>query len=774
MKKYSWKSLLILMFFLLSSGYLLYVSLAYSYLGMELEKQNGEWVIENLQSQGWAARNGVPLGATIIEVDGKPTGQHYTVSLIGELEMAESFKIKHDGSVEVYNDLNGLSFQHWMLYVILPVVFLIVTLAITQFLYKNMPARHSANILIMFFMTIALGYMSNSAAIRGDFYGSLMNAAMFLFAPVLLIHFLHGYFSELGVKWYSKKIHQVLYIIISIVCLFKVYYLLNLEYPAALVNLPAILLFFLIVLLFVLIFTGYKKYRSTRYGPMFKYINLGMVTAFLPYILLYLIPGLLLEIHIITLDIAAMFLIALPVTFIYLVTSQRLMDITFVMGRIRYYALISFIPSMLIMISGAVMLDFTVPSIRLFQLFLFIEIIMVSFLSLKEVLDFRLQRRLFAAKYSYQESMHRLSQDMKNESNVVDLLRRLRLEVKNVLNVKELHIYSKNFKTQTYCVYKEVPKSTLSASEKHIGTINPNVGSLIETNEGFGVILGYSLNKLTVLWCTGKKDFTSLNLDEKTYLQTIAHNTNIALENLTLIEDLVKELKDLKNDQTQQYPTWLSRLLFTIAENQRKQLSIDLHDTVLQEQLYLYRKIDDLTESRQVLSPGVKNELKNFKESLLDSIHLIRETCNELRPAFIEELGLVQSLRNLIHQYQLRSNFTVYFSEEDFTIDLDQERVMAIYRIVQELLSNAMKHSQAKAVHLYLYSDMDGVHLSYADDGIGMDYSVKRNLYSHIGLSGIEQRINGLNGQISVETAPDEGFKMRICFPLSMKEGVLQ
>ncbi|ASF40090.1 sensor histidine kinase [Halobacillus halophilus] len=231
-------------------------------------------------------------------------------------------------------------------------------------------------------------------------------------------------------------------------------------------------------------------------------------------------------------------------------------------------------------------------------------------------------------------------------------------------------------------------------------------------------------------------------------------------------------MQTLKSDNTQKYPTWLSRLLFTIAENQRKQLSIDLHDTVLQEQLYLYRKMDDLIAHRHALEPTLQAELNMYKESLLDSIHLIRETCNELRPAFIEELGLVQSLKNLIHQYQLRSNFTVYFRSDEFKADLDQERILAIFRVVQELLTNAMKHSEAKIVKLSLSNDEEQVHLFYSDNGLGMDYSFKRDLFSHIGLSGIEQRVNGLNGNLEIDTAPGAGFRMTITFPYAAKKEV--
>ncbi len=769
------KNVAIGLFFLLSAFYLLYVSLAYPYIGIETEEQSGEVKIAALENQGWAIRNELPLGSKVTAINDKPPLQHYTVNLNGEIEKIQTLTIEYEGEKVQFDNIEGLSLQHWLLYIMMPVLFFIIIVAIAYTLYNRKKSRYSSNLLILFFMTIALGLMTNSGAIRNDLYATFLNVTLFLFAPVILIHFLYAYFLEFSVKWFSKYIYFILYVIVSIVSAAEAYFLLNLHYPLFMDRLPNVLLFFLIIFSLGLILTGYYKYKTTPYGPMFKYINLGMSVAFLPYICFYLIPSLVLGQQIIPLDVAAIFAFALPITFVYMVTRQRLMDITFVMGRLRYYTVISFLPSILLLVAGSFMVEQIFPAIKLAQLYLFIHIVLILFLMIKETLDFRLQRRLIAAKYSYQDSMHRMSQDMKKETNVVDLLKRLRYELKNVLNVKEVYVYSKHLKSQPYCVYREVPEHLLKHVTLVLQESHSEIGKLIETEEGFGIVVGHSLHKVTMVWCTGKKDFTTLNRDEKTYLQTVAHNTNIALENLALIEDLVKELKQLKNDDhNQQYPTWLSRLLFTIAENQRKQLSIDIHDTVLQEQLYLYRKVDDLLQNRPVANDSLKAELMMFKESLLDSIHLTRETCNELRPAFIEELGLVQSLRNLIQQYQLRSNFTVYFDDQYFNVELDQERILAIYRIVQELLSNAMKHSEAKVVKLSLFNDGNRVHLYYSDNGIGMDYSILKDLFSHFGLSGIEQRVNGLYGKMNVETAPGAGFRMEVTIPqVTVQKGVM-
>ncbi|MFQ3542572.1 sensor histidine kinase [Halobacillus rhizosphaerae] len=772
MKSIKWQQVAVLLFFILSSGYLIMIAVTHPFLGINLEERNGGWSIVSIDREGWAAQHNLPLDASLISVNGKDPNDHLTVNMFNELEMAKSFTLEKDGQILSFPNIEEASPVHWALYIILPGLFFLAVLAISYLVHQRVPRRFSAHQLTLFFLAIATGYLSNSGAVRDDLYSTFLNTGLFLISPVILIHFLYNYFNELGVSWFSKKLVYFLYAVILIVSGFESFFLFSHDYPDSFNPVPAYILSVLYLSLFFVIYRGLYLHRATEYGTIFKYMSVGMTIAFFPYIWLYLLPTLVFKEAIIPLEIAAIFLIALPVTFMYLITRERLIDISFVMSRFRYYFLLSIIPSIIIALFCGFIARIPLNMITYFQIYLVIHLLLISFLSLKEVLDFKLQRFLFAARYSYHESMHRISRDMKNQSNAVDLMKVLSDEIRNVLHVKEIYIYSKHNNKNVYCVYEQMPADILQDLDGQLDKQTYDIGTIIETNRGFGVIVGYSLEKLTMLWCRGKKDFTTLNRDEKTYLQTISHNANIAIENMSLIEDLVKELRRLRNDQTQQYPAWLSRLLFTIAENQRKQLSVDLHDTVLQEQLYLYRKMDDLISSHRSASATLQAELTMYKESLLDSIHLIRETCNELRPAFIEELGLVQSLKNLINQYQLRSNFTVYFTNIGFDAELDQERILAVYRIVQELLTNAVKHSDAKIVKLSLSNDQEQVKLLYSDNGKGMDFSFRRDLFSHIGLSGIEQRVNGLNGQLTVNTALGDGFKMTITFPFTVNKEV--
>ena len=172
------------------------------------------------------------------------------------------------------------------------------------------------------------------------------------------------------------------------------------------------------------------------------------------------------------------------------------------------------------------------------------------------------------------------------------------------------------------------------------------IGSLIELKEGFVIIFGGDYQKKNIIFLGLKKFQTSLNIQERIWLETLAYISSILLENFQLIEELFHKIEYYKEEKEKEYPSWLSRLLFTISEKERANLSIDLHDSVLQDLLQLLREIDNITE--KVKEESLKNDLYGLKERILDNIHLVRETCNELRPPFLNELGLIESIHHLI------------------------------------------------------------------------------------------------------------------------------
>ncbi|SIS51053.1 sensor histidine kinase [Salimicrobium flavidum] len=683
-------------------------------------------------------------------------------------ETAHLFRDENHAMIKLHASISSYAF-YLLFFIIVPSFYFLITVFISTFIHRRMPNTFSIRLLITFFLLLALGYISTGGAILGVTFNIFVNSVCFISAPILFIHFLYVYFKEVDMYLFPKKIYQFGYMILLLSLVFDIFSLMTGRTVLWMDHVQYIILLFFYFLMFGVVCFGMIRVRDTTYRSFFKYISFGVTVTFAPYVLFYLIPRLLIGTPIVGIEFAAFFLIALPITFTYLLSKEQLIDINFIFQRLRYHALISLMPSILIAFIANLIIDWSLSFVMFMQLLVSSFTVLAFVLTIAELVNFRVQRVLFSNRTNFQESLHKVTKNFKDQYSAVSLMNGICGEITETLNLAETQAYSYNTNREMFCVNDPLPEDLLYHLQHSFHNRELGVGEIVETEKGFGLVVSESLNKVTVIFSRGKQDFTTLNREEKKYLQIISMNANIAIENMSHIEDLMKQLQSLKNEHTNQYPAWLSRLLFQIAEEQRKQLSIDIHDTVLQELLYLYRRMDELYSNRQELPLTLRSELSVYKEQLLDSIHLTRETCSELRPTFLKEIGIVQSLDNLIQQYQLRSNFTVYLYAKHFHAEIDQEMMLTVYRIVQEFLSNTMKHSGAKHVHLRLEGDEEEVRLYYEDDGVGMEDNYKWDAFTHIGLSGIEHRVNGLRGSLHIDTAKGEGFRAEVRFPIQQK-----
>nr|WP_275444775.1 ATP-binding protein [Paenibacillus sp. ACRRX] len=212
---------------------------------------------------------------------------------------------------------------------------------------------------------------------------------------------------------------------------------------------------------------------------------------------------------------------------------------------------------------------------------------------------------------------------------------------------------------------------------------------------------------------------------------------------------------------------WLLRLLFLLSENERRRLASDLHDSALQDQLIWYRRLETFMVDNK-MSVHMHNELYQIKEGLLDVIHQIRETCNELRPPLINELGIVEAIQSLTDHLQLQVNFAVILQSKPVAAKLSEEQITAVYRIMQELLRNTEKHAKANQVIIDIEEIDRHIHLAYKDDGIGMNLENMQSSFSRMGLSGIRERVISLEGKIEFHSEEGAGFSVHMIIPISL------
>ncbi|PZD95344.1 hypothetical protein DNH61_12430 [Paenibacillus sambharensis] len=284
------------------------------------------------------------------------------------------------------------------------------------------------------------------------------------------------------------------------------------------------------------------------------------------------------------------------------------------------------------------------------------------------------------------------------------------------------------------------------------------VGELIREGSVYLSIISESADSI-VLVCVTEPEIE----DEAmlVWLQTIIRFMNVLYQNFRTIEDLMNELSGLETS-LKDNPVWLSRLLFRQSESERSRLSQDLHDGALQGLILWYRKLEliDMAGDKAALN----RQVDEIREGLLDIVYQIRLTCNELRPPFIREWGIIEALQALFADTQRRADFAIEFRTNSGKLPLSEEHAVSLYRIVQELLANAEKHSMAASVSISLNSGESGVLLRYEDNGVGTGNQSVNLLptYSRgMGIYGMKERVRVMGGTIKFRSGL-EGFAVDI------------
>lgn len=381
-------------------------------------------------------------------------------------------------------------------------------------------------------------------------------------------------------------------------------------------------------------------------------------------------------------------------------------------------------------------------------------VVTVRDITLRKSMEAELEKR----KNRYQVLQNQLriySQDLSVIMNVSDLKDRLLDELSTILPLSQPSISIYHRETETFI--GAPPLGLLSYLTKL------TVGKLQYDNEHIHILLGERKERAYIL--TIKAGSLKESMDS-IWFETLIFYTVIVLESLQVIENLVTQLEHAL--QRNEKPQWILRLLFNLSEKQRMELSSDLNDTVLQDQLLLYRKLEEILQEYE-FKGEFQQQLDEIKKGLSDSIHQIQMTCHELRPPLLRELGLLRSVENLFEYTQLSSTFKIkYTTENTDGLILNEEETIGLYRIIQELLNNAGKHSQARNLHFHIEHQGGRVSLHYSDDGIGFDDDKLTPTYKSIGLSGMRERIKSLGGKIEFDSQVGEGLRVRLELPISI------
>ncbi|GIP55612.1 PAS domain-containing sensor histidine kinase [Paenibacillus vini] len=364
--------------------------------------------------------------------------------------------------------------------------------------------------------------------------------------------------------------------------------------------------------------------------------------------------------------------------------------------------------------------------------------------------------------FRLQTSLDQFSSDLFGVIKVDELNSRLVREVRQVLGTGKVGLLRADAEGLVVVTHgcPEVPDEVLQSIREH-GPDRLPLCRLFDTLEGHYVKIG-EVNGESRILCVGVSTARLIEQAPRVWLETLSRYVSVLYDNFRVIEDLKRNVDLLASGRVM--PQWLLRFIFHLSENERKRLSQDLHDAALQEQIVWYHRLNQLTLDTG-LPVQYRRQLAEIEQGLLDVIYQIRITCNELRPPLLKEEGLERSLETLFEFAQLRTNYAIHFDYSDLGYAIHDDIIIGLYRIVQEMLANATKHSNASRVTIKMYSGNDEIYLEYEDNGVGMDVGTTINTFNSMGIYGMKERVRGMDGQIEFLSTPEEGLSIRISIP---------
>ena len=213
----------------------------------------------------------------------------------------------------------------------------------------------------------------------------------------------------------------------------------------------------------------------------------------------------------------------------------------------------------------------------------------------------------------------------------------------------------------------------------------------------------------------------------------------------------------------------LSAALQTIREEERTHISRELHDDLGQ---LLASLRMDLTLLRETCAntPDSLRLIDGMDANLLTAITSLRRIATNLRPRALDEGGLYFALQGLRDDFVERHGIACELLADEAELRLDDQASTAIFRIVQEALTNVARHAQATRVTLTLYRSNNELLITIRDDGRGIQ-DVDMEKAESLGLVGMRERVWGLKGEISI--GPDDGPGTRIDIVLPVADHIV-
>ena len=478
-------------------------------------------------------------------------------------------------------------------------------------------------------------------------------------------------------------------------------------------------------------------------------ILLGTLIGFLPFLLLSQVPRLIFgrnsEYILLPGNISILLLIFVPISYGYVIYQRKLLKIDFIINRMLvYFLLILVLLFASITILGLISTSLNLPSqVPIVGGFL-CTLVALSSATLKNRIQIQVDRTLYGGYYDYTTVTSELSNHLAqtiDRPTLIDLLinelpKKMKIKKSAILLIAEnsLELQRPDDHMFTIPLNNEICEK-LSTSQEPIyaqdlwDLVNLNTieqWRLFAWSQLFVPIVHRdTLYGVLILGDRATGDIYS-NQDLQ-IVGTVGQQAALSVANIILVETL----------------RGLTQQLVRSDEEQRKKVSRDLHDTVLQDLFFIKQRLSRTDH---------------------ESASLVDNTITSQRPSLLD-CGLAFALQDLLTDMKQLADDNIVILWHDYLDDeivLSDEKATSIYRIVQESLSNILKHAQADKIIVSIKKERDILEIQIEDNGIGISSKSLSQSGHHYGLIGMRERAKMIDADLSITSEPGIGTTVTV------------
>jgi signal transduction histidine kinase len=236
------------------------------------------------------------------------------------------------------------------------------------------------------------------------------------------------------------------------------------------------------------------------------------------------------------------------------------------------------------------------------------------------------------------------------------------------------------------------------------------------------------------------------------------------------VEVVERQLSEKALRRSEEDLRQLSNKVLNVQEEERTRISRELHDEVGQALTAINVNLAVLKKNELAASRSASRKISDTQDLLRQTMDTVHHFARELRPAMLDDLGLIPALRSYTKSFALRTGLRIRFSADPAAESLDRDQKTVLFRVIQESLTNVVRHAGAETVEIRVQKNKNGIRLAVKDDGkaFEVEQAITGRGNKRLGLVGMQERVRLVQGRFAIESKPGLGTTVLADIPLNL------